>query len=382
MIKNKIFWIMLCVLLGVISCTDEDKAGDADWFSLLRFDFPQGTNSWDQEIEQIAKDWGMYIIYKDIDSVDLNRKWSVVQASTSPVYVCDEPSGENIQVYLELVKDWLLGSLDKTKPEDLSQLPLYLYLVNDFRDNNPKSPTYNKHVQLKKDGLDYWSLSFTSKELSTELTREMIHAVACSFSYPGLKARFSSGEYEIAPGFASMSNYEEKIGIRYVSFEDFWALRPNQNEEDARNNYDIGAMAGSMTPEKDPENAFLRRGFAPQVSENFVSVTTNYGAPTWMPWIVSVIRFPGMEITRELNPDHASIPEVDGRILQDFLNMIRLAMTYSEETIREMFPVDAEDPLDQKGFRIINDKYDLVVKYMKTTYNVDLSKYATILEGE
>jgi len=47
-----------------------------------------------------------------------------------------------------------------------------------------------------------------------------------------------------------------------------------------------------------------------------------------------------------------------------------------------MFPVDVEDPLDKKGYQIINDKYDLVVEYMKTTYGIDVTKYAAILDGE
>ena len=45
-----------------------------------------------------------------------------------------------------------------------------------------------------------------------------------------------------------------------------------------------------------------------------------------------------------------------------------------------LHPIDVEDPLDRAGYQIINDKYDLVVEYMKTTYEVDLQKYAEILE--
>ena len=54
-------------------------------------------------------------------------------------------------------------------------------------------------------------------------------------------------------------------------------------------------------------------------------------------------------------------------------------MLWPEEKVREEFPVDAEDPLDRAGFQKINDKYDLVVEYMKTTYNINLQKYAEIL---
>ncbi|WP_292271440.1 hypothetical protein [Butyricimonas sp.] len=383
MIKNQIYWIML-FLLGCISCADDDNVGNIDSFGMLRFEFPQGSNSWDKEIEQIAKDWGMYIIYKDVDSTDLNRTWTESFGTTNPRYVCNEPSNEDIQVYLGLVKEWLLGSLDKTNKEHLKQLPLYLYLVNDYRDNNPVSPTYKKHVQLNTAGFDYWSLSFTSEELEAELTPKMIHSLACTFSYPGIKTGFTSGEYKVAPGFEDMSNYEDKIGIRYVSLEEFWAQYPYWNEVTARENYDMGLRPGSMTPEKDPENAFLRRGFAPQVSESFTLVTTNYGTPTWMPWIVKEIRFPGSPvITQEMNPDYASIPErISERVLLDFLNMIRLAMLYSKEKIREMFPLDAEESLERKGYQIINDKYDLVVEYMKTTYDIDVTRYAAILDSK
>lgn len=102
-----------------------------------------------------------------------------------------------------------------------------------------------------------------------------------------------------------------------------------------------------------------------------------------MPWIQQILKFPGSNpIVREANPDYASIPEkISDRMILDFLNMIRLAMTYSEKTIRQMFPVDVKDPLDRKGYQIINEKYDMVVEYMKTTYNIDITKYAAILDG-
>ena len=384
MVRNQVLQIMIFVLLGCVSCTDDDNVKNSDSFNMLRFDFPQGNNSWDKEIEQIAEEWGMYIIYKSVDSTDLNRAWTSSYDTFAPIYVCDEPSDEDIQLYLGLIKEWLLGSLDKTNKEHLKQLPLYLYLVNNYRDNNPRSPTYRRHIQLNTSGFDYWCLSFTSEELQAELTPQIIHALACTFSYPGIKTSFLSGEYEIAPEFGDFSDYEEKIGLSYFSFENFWAKYPYMDEDYAKESYETGVMPGSRTFEKDPEDTFIRRGFAPQISENFVAVTTNEGAPTWMPWIKQVIQFPGSKpIIGEANPDYASIPEkVSDRMVLDFLNMIRLAMTYSGETIRQMFPVDVEDPLDKKGYQIINDKYDLVVEYMKTTYGIDVTKYAAILDGE
>ena len=71
---------------------------------------------------------------------------------------------------------------------------------------------------------------------------------------------------------------------------------------------------------------------------------------------------------------------VEERVLLDFLNTIRYAMVFSEQKVREKFPLDAEDHLDVEGNQIINAKYDLVVEYMKTTYGIELPKYASILD--
>ena len=368
--KFKIF-IWTLILFGSVSCVDNDNIGPIEKVNFLQFDFPQGNALWDKEIEQIAKDWGMYIIYKNVDSTHLNRMWTIPYY-TDPIYVCSEPSSEDIQIYLDLVQEWLLGSLDKTKEEDKKQLPYYLYLVNDLNDGNPQSQTYQKrHIQFKKDGLDYWSLSFTSEELAAGLTPEIIHSVACAFSYPSLKVRFETKEYKIAPGFAEMSDYETEIGRRYLSYEQWKEENPYMPDKGYYDNWDIDEC------DKDEYNAYQSRGFAVQLGEDFKPITNKngeptYGAPTWMPWIVTISY--GVELDRNPGPVAASIEE---RVMEDFMNMIRTAMTYSSEQIK--YPLDIEDPIKQAGNKIIIDKYNLVIEYMKNTYNIDLTKYAEIL---
>jgi hypothetical protein len=380
MLKKQIYAVILFVVLGCMSCGDDDNnLGPLSEVDFLSFEFPQGNNAWDKEIEQIAKDWGMYIIYKDVDSTHLSRSLTTSTAN-SPVYTCETPGDEDIQFYLGLVKEWMLESLDKTKKEDLKGLPYYLYLVNNYKYTNPAGE--DVHVMLNKNGWNYWSLSFTTEELANGIGTELIHTVACAFSYPGLKNRFLSGEYVVAPGFEYMSDYESEIGTRYYPFEDFleenpWIEQYYPEEADQRAQYEM--MTEFSQHELDPYNAYQRRGFAPEVTENFklVEYPPSYGAPTWMPWLPFA---KGYDMTQ--NPNEANIPDVPGRVVQDFLNMIRLAMTFSESTIREKFPVDVDDPLVQYGNMTINDKYDIVVSYMKDTYDVDLQKYAAILDGE
>ena len=73
MLIKQLYRVLLLALLGLASCTDDDGVGTVQRVDLLDFEFPQGNDPWDREIEQIAKDWGMYIIYKNVDSTHLNR---------------------------------------------------------------------------------------------------------------------------------------------------------------------------------------------------------------------------------------------------------------------------------------------------------------------
>lgn len=375
MIRKQLYLILSLTILSFSSCLDNDEIGKVEKVDLINFEFPQGDNPWDKEIEQIAKDWGMYIIYKDVTREHLNRRWTLPVYS-DPIYMGTTPSNEDVQVYLALIKEWLLGSLDINKEDDRRQLPYYLYLINDLDDDNPSSSSYQRnHIQLKKDGLDYWSLSFTTEELEEGLTPKIIHEVACSFSYPGLKVRFINKEYKVAPDFGLLSDYETKIGVRYYSFEEFQKDNPWATE------YDYPYMVRAH--ERDPYNSYQRRGFIPQVGEDFQPVTSigwvrTYGAPTWMPWIPSFVSG-----DYEVSDNPGPVPEtIEERILQDFLSTIRYAMTYPEKMVRSTFPLDTEDPLDGNGNEIIINKYEIVVEYMLSTYGIDLPKYADILQEE
>ncbi len=385
MFRKHIYWIALFALLGCcISCgDDQNDLGPLSDTGLQPIEFPQGNDPWDKEIEQIAKDWGMYIIYKDVDSTLLNRMWSTSTDAGRKIYSCETPNGEEIQFYLSLVKEWLLGAMDKTNKDDLRSLPYYMYLVNNYGYRDQKNNLVP--LMLNKNGFNYWSLSLTTEQFANGIDKEMIHMIACAFSYPALNTRFRSGEYVVAREFAKISDYESKIGVRYYSFEAFKADPMNRWMVEGPNKLPdemIAQYYNSMIydHEKDPENAYKRRGFAPQVTENFkiVEAPPTYGAPTWMPWIPAMDGFPSW------NPGEqgGALPGISERVIDDFLNMIRLAMIFSESTIRELFPESVSDEMEMRGNIMINNKYDIVVKYMKEKYQIDLQRYAAILDGE
>ena len=43
--------MLLSIVAFVVSCRDDDPIGMVEKDDLLQFEFPQGTNEWDKEIE-------------------------------------------------------------------------------------------------------------------------------------------------------------------------------------------------------------------------------------------------------------------------------------------------------------------------------------------
>ena len=372
---TKLFkYTWLLGLIAIISCAD-DKLGEVAIHDLNRFEFPQGNNPWDKEIAQIANDWGMYIIYKNVDSTVLNQVWTMPDFR-GPIYVCDEPSDEQIQEYLRIIEEGLLTTLDKTKEGDRKQLPVYLYLVNNFRDNNQKSSTLGKTVQVKLDGFDYWSLSFTDQEWEEGLSIETTHKITCTFGYPKIEAALLSGEIAVPAEFSRLSDYSIRIGTRYISFEQYKKENPSAFPPGMDFMYQTIYEMSVPTYERSNENSYTHRGFVPEVTKEFVAVKQHYGCPTWMPWIKQSV----MGFEQDINLDYLKTEEE--RIPADFLSYVRYAMTYTEEYIRAEYPVEGiEDEYAQRGNQMINQKYDIVVKYIKSSLGIDLPKYAAILEN-
>lgn len=349
--------------MALCSCAD-DKLGEVPVHDLNRFEFPQGNNPWDKEIEQIANDWGMYIIYKNVDSTNLNQVWTMPDFR-NPIYVCDEPSDEQIQEYLRIIEEGLLTTLDKTKENDRKQLPVYLYLVNNFRDNNQKSETYGKTVQIKLDGFDYWSLSFTDQEWEEGISTETTHKITCAFGYPKIEAALLSGEISVPAEFSRISDYSTRIGTRYVSLELFREENPGA--------FDFLYTMIVPDYERDNANSYKHRGFVPEITKDFVVVTRHHGCPDWMPWI----KFQGI-----MDENRNYLETEEERLAADFLGYVRYAMTYTEEYIRTNYPMEGvENEYALEGNKMINQKYDIVVEYIKSSLGIDLPKYAAILEN-
>lgn len=74
-------WILL-FCLTFSSCYNEDIINPTpDPLALAGgFEFPQGNNSWDNDVMKIYQDFGVKIIYKDITEKDLNKIGLMVES--------------------------------------------------------------------------------------------------------------------------------------------------------------------------------------------------------------------------------------------------------------------------------------------------------------
>ena len=69
-LKKLLYSVVGCMLFT--SCYDEDALTPGDRVLESRFEFPQGSNSWDEEAQDILDEFGIYLIYKNYAEDDFN----------------------------------------------------------------------------------------------------------------------------------------------------------------------------------------------------------------------------------------------------------------------------------------------------------------------
>ena len=96
----------------------------------MRYEFPQGNNSWDKDLEEIQKEFGIYIIYKDFEETDLNRSWTGALGEGS-TYFGESLNDEQAEFMTKFMKNHIFAYL--TPQATRKVLPMYYYMVYSFR---------------------------------------------------------------------------------------------------------------------------------------------------------------------------------------------------------------------------------------------------------
>ena len=146
-------------LFFMVGCDDEKALEATPYTEEMPFEFPQGKNQWDREIQKIQEDMGVYIVYKDFQTKDLNRGWVIPRPQD--IFVGEGLTDAQVPFYFNFVRDNLFRFLNKDFVRPI--LPKYFYLVNDLHVESNKERKYD--VSDKFDGLDFWAISFTDEKI-------------------------------------------------------------------------------------------------------------------------------------------------------------------------------------------------------------------------
>lgn len=143
--------LFLSVLIALTACHKEEAIIPSNEGMPTRFEFPQGNQPWDQDIIDIQKKFGIYLIYKDFSSDDFNRSWTGGGGS----YTGSDLTDEQARWYVDFMKNHVFAYLT---PEITKKvLPIYYYLVYDFYiPNTFGTITFKVPQNNYFDGLDFW----------------------------------------------------------------------------------------------------------------------------------------------------------------------------------------------------------------------------------
>lgn len=308
-----IYILFSIVVMGAFSSCYDEKAltPTEDGEGMSRYEFPQGTNSWDKDIEEIAEEFNVYLIYKNFKHADFNRAWS--GGGLGIEYYGEDLSDEYAELSTRFMKEHVFAYLnEKIIPK---VLPMYYYMVYDlhvindimgmFVFKNPQTDYYQ--------GLDFWAICLVGEDpadsgmlpggekIDFPTTKEEFFSRRGDVLKTILIKSFEKGNIEVPAGFETGFDYKTEI---------------------VYHDYEI-----------DNENHYLKRGFPGQMG-------TFHGGMSYLE-----------SITKTNN----------ARNFQDY---ICFGMYYSTAELDELYP--------RAEFPLLREKRDFVVKYLKTTYGLDL----------
>lgn len=158
---KKYILIALSSILAFTSCYKEDPIDpNTTGGILLRYDFPQGNNEWDKDLQKIADDFGTFVIYDKLNDGDFNRSWT---ASTGAYFGQSLKDDEQKKFQITFLKDHVFRFLNHKMTRNT--FPVYLYLAwNVYTPINWGGTMFlgNYVPLIKTDGMDYWAFCIES----------------------------------------------------------------------------------------------------------------------------------------------------------------------------------------------------------------------------
>ena len=318
-------WIYtLCsiMIMGLFtSCYDEKSLTPTeDGEGMSRYEFPQGTNAWDDDIVEIWEKFNVYLIYKDFTHADFNRYWT--GGGLGIEYYGEDLTDEQAERATRFMKEHVFAYLNEKVISRV--LPMYWYMAYDVHVLNiilPGILEFKNPQPEYNDGLDFWVICLEGEDPEDS----GMMAGGDKIDFPVTKRDFYLRRGGVLEHILLTSFDKGNIEIP-ASFE---------------TGFDYKMEVKSADWEVDDENYYLTRGFPGYPG----SGTIGDG-------------FKPLEYISQMSN------------IENFRTYIKFCLYYSVAELDEKYP--------RSKYPLLREKRDFVANYFKTTYGVD---FDAIIEG-
>ena len=317
---------------------DEETITPSGNYSPIRGGFPQGDSKYDSIINDIKKEYGVYLLYKDITEEDLNRDW--VSVGTGDIYVAgydherNDPAWDLPEKHLPFYVNYFNNYIFPNISQDFakSAFPVKIYMIHNLRteprdfgedSGDNAGTTLDPYKSIKLGNFDNWAISFKEEIINAADNDSILKQQRCVFMIEAIKNAMDKGEI--------------------TSPDEFWtgfdfSSRKNENGKEM-----------NIMDHKDPskDNYKYKLGFIDDINDNF---GTGIMKQLWRPLET---------VTSCYYWEKDKYPHYNL-----FTTYIKNAMWLTPEEFEARYP--------SSTYPMVKEKYNIVVSHMLETYGIDL----------
>lgn len=333
--------IIMAALTVFTACRDnDDDITPSGNYSPIRGSFPQGDTEYDNIINDIKKEYGVYLLYKDIREEDLNREW--VSFGTGDIFVAGDSIDrdsiawnlptEQLPYYVDFFRYYIFPNI--TKKFAQSTFPVKIYMIHnlrteprDFGDDSEEEESEGSSSGtdtdprkiIKLGDFDNWAISFPDTIVDGSGNNDYaLKQMRCIFM------------------LNVINNSIEKKEMH--SPDEFWE------------GFDFHTKDSLKMNHVDPEHEYYKYkfGFIDGINDNF---GTGVKKQLWTPPYADETSFYYWEKDKY---EHYNL----------FTTYLKNAMWLTPEEFEAHYSTDK--------YPMIKEKYDIVVKHLLDTYGINL----------
>ncbi len=337
--------IIAVAIAAFTACRDNDDIiTPSENYSPIRGGFPQGNTEYDNIINDIKKEYGVYLLYKNVTEEDMNRDW--LSTGTGDIFVAGDEDErekgewdlpmEHLPYYVDFFRYYIFPNI--TPEFAKSTFPVKIYMINNLRteprkfsddeeenENAAASTETNPYKTIKLGNFDNWAISFPDSVIKGNSGTDSDYALKqqrCVFMINVINNSFEKGDID--------------------SPDEFW--------ED----YDMRDSVKVNVKDMNADNSLRNLGFVDMLEEKFGTGKSK-----------DIVKPLPIQSKAELETSYWK----KGNHFDLFKAYLMNAMWYTPEEFHARYETDK--------YIKIKTKYEFVTDYLKKTYGIDLIGIST-----